>query len=75
MRPYSTSTATIQKAGPVFQRFLFSSSPRLADVERAVEVAFRYRHYFRKDIIIDLLVYRRWKVFLVDWFGLRSRFF
>ncbi|KAH9959953.1 dehydrogenase E1 and transketolase domain-containing protein 1 [Russula dissimulans] len=30
------------------------------DVERAVDVAFRYRHHFRKDIIIDLLVYRRW---------------
>ncbi|KAJ7695948.1 dehydrogenase E1 and transketolase domain-containing protein 1 [Mycena rosella] len=30
------------------------------DVVRAMEVAFRYRNYFRKDIIVDLLVYRRW---------------
>ena len=25
-----------------------------------MEIAFRYRDYFRKDIIVDLLVYRRW---------------
>ncbi|KAF7314353.1 2-oxoglutarate dehydrogenase E1 component mitochondrial [Mycena kentingensis (nom. inval.)] len=30
------------------------------DVVRAVKLAFEYRHFFRKDIIIDLLVYRRW---------------
>jgi len=30
------------------------------DVARAVEVAFKYRNHFRKDIIVDLLVYRRW---------------
>ncbi|KAH7929958.1 2-oxoglutarate dehydrogenase, E1 component [Leucogyrophana mollusca] len=30
------------------------------DVVRAVEIAFKYRHYFRKDIVIDLIVYRRW---------------
>ncbi|KAJ7599589.1 thiamine diphosphate-binding protein [Mycena floridula] len=30
------------------------------DVVRAMEIAFQYRQYFRKDIIIDLLVYRRW---------------
>lgn len=30
------------------------------DVVRAMDVAFRYRQYFRKDIIVDLLVYRRW---------------
>ncbi|KAI9449669.1 dehydrogenase E1 and transketolase domain-containing protein 1 [Lactarius psammicola] len=30
------------------------------DVARAVEIAFQYRHQFRKDVIIDLLVYRRW---------------
>ncbi|KAI6158451.1 dehydrogenase E1 and transketolase domain-containing protein 1 [Pisolithus thermaeus] len=30
------------------------------DVVRAVEIAFKYRNYFRKDIVIDLLVYRRW---------------
>jgi probable 2-oxoglutarate dehydrogenase E1 component DHKTD1 len=30
------------------------------DVVRAVEVAFKYREAFRKDIIIDLMVYRRW---------------
>ncbi|KAJ6475095.1 thiamine diphosphate-binding protein [Mycena vitilis] len=30
------------------------------DVVRAMEVAFEYRNYFRKDIIVDLLVYRRW---------------
>ncbi|KAI0290142.1 dehydrogenase E1 and transketolase domain-containing protein 1 [Russula brevipes] len=30
------------------------------DVERAIDVAFQYRHHFRKDVIIDLLVYRRW---------------
>ncbi|KAF5343444.1 hypothetical protein D9758_011832 [Tetrapyrgos nigripes] len=30
------------------------------DVFRAMEIAFKYRQYFRKDIIVDLLVYRRW---------------
>ncbi|KAF9232585.1 dehydrogenase E1 and transketolase domain-containing protein 1 [Melanogaster broomeanus] len=30
------------------------------DVVRAVEIAFKYRNYFRKDIVIDLIVYRRW---------------
>ncbi|KAL4072369.1 thiamine diphosphate-binding protein [Scleroderma yunnanense] len=30
------------------------------DVIRAIEVAFKYRNHFRKDIVIDLLVYRRW---------------
>jgi len=30
------------------------------DVIRAMDIAFKYRHYFRKDIIVDLLVYRRW---------------
>lgn len=32
------------------------------DVVRAIEVAFKYRNFFRKDIIIDLIVYRRWCV-------------
>ena len=30
------------------------------DVQRAMEIAFKYRNYFRKDIIVDLIVYRRW---------------
>lgn len=30
------------------------------DVAKAMDIAFRYRNYFRKDIIVDLLVYRRW---------------
>ncbi|KAH7887154.1 dehydrogenase E1 and transketolase domain-containing protein 1 [Phlebopus sp. FC_14] len=30
------------------------------DVVRAVEIAFKYRNYFRKDIVVDLIVYRRW---------------
>ena len=29
-------------------------------VIRAVDVAFRYRQMFRKDVIIDLICYRRW---------------
>ncbi|KAJ7505194.1 Transketolase, pyrimidine binding domain-containing protein [Mycena galericulata] len=33
--------------------------PEALDVVRAMEVAFQYRNYFRKDIIVDLLVYRR----------------
>ncbi|OBZ65529.1 hypothetical protein A0H81_14442 [Grifola frondosa] len=37
------------------------------DVARAVEFAFKYRNYFRKDIIIDLIVYRR------CWTNLHSR--
>ena len=45
---------------------LFSCSQHLVDVARAVDIAFQYRHYFRKDVIIDLLVYRRWHVFFVD---------
>ena len=32
----------------------------IIDVIRAMDIAFKYRHYFRKDIIVDLLVYRRW---------------
>ncbi|KAH9848789.1 dehydrogenase E1 and transketolase domain-containing protein 1 [Lenzites betulinus] len=30
------------------------------DVQRAIDIAFKYRNYFRKDIIVDLIVYRRW---------------
>ncbi|KAJ3913557.1 dehydrogenase E1 and transketolase domain-containing protein 1 [Lentinula edodes] len=30
------------------------------DVVKAMDIAFKYRQYFRKDIIVDLLVYRRW---------------
>ncbi|TDL25298.1 dehydrogenase E1 and transketolase domain-containing protein 1 [Rickenella mellea] len=30
------------------------------DVSRAMETAFKYRNLFRKDIIVDLIVYRRW---------------
>ncbi|CAG8589948.1 16970_t:CDS:10 [Dentiscutata erythropus] len=30
------------------------------EVTRAVEVAFEYRNKFRKDVIIDLISYRRW---------------
>ncbi|WVQ79042.1 oxoglutarate dehydrogenase (succinyl-transferring), E1 component [Cryptococcus sp. DSM 104549] len=29
-------------------------------VVRAVDVAFRYRQMFRKDVVIDLICYRRW---------------
>ena len=32
------------------------------DVSRAIEIAFKYRNHFRKDIVIDLMVYRRWHV-------------
>ncbi|KAF8314960.1 dehydrogenase E1 and transketolase domain-containing protein 1 [Clavulina sp. PMI_390] len=30
------------------------------DVVRAVDAAFSYRNHFRKDVIIDLITYRRW---------------
>ncbi|OAX34146.1 dehydrogenase E1 and transketolase domain-containing protein 1 [Rhizopogon vinicolor AM-OR11-026] len=30
------------------------------DVVRAIDIAFKYRNHFRKDIVIDLIVYRRW---------------
>ncbi|KDQ52171.1 hypothetical protein JAAARDRAFT_210725 [Jaapia argillacea MUCL 33604] len=30
------------------------------DVARAMDTAFKYRNYFRKDVIVDLIVYRRW---------------
>ncbi|KAG9009165.1 hypothetical protein FRB90_008510, partial [Tulasnella sp. 427] len=30
------------------------------DVARAVNIAFAYRNFFRKDIIIDLMCYRQW---------------
>ncbi|KAH8829834.1 dehydrogenase E1 and transketolase domain-containing protein 1 [Flagelloscypha sp. PMI_526] len=30
------------------------------DVSRAMRIAFEYRNHFRKDIVVDLLVYRRW---------------
>ncbi|KAJ3768507.1 dehydrogenase E1 and transketolase domain-containing protein 1 [Lentinula raphanica] len=30
------------------------------EVVKAMDIAFKYRQYFRKDIIVDLLVYRRW---------------
>lgn len=34
------------------------------DVARAVNIAFAYRNFFRKDIIIDLMCYRQWYVLL-----------
>ncbi|KAH9931047.1 dehydrogenase E1 and transketolase domain-containing protein 1 [Amylocystis lapponica] len=37
------------------------------DVARAVEIAFKYRNYFRKDIVVDLIVYRRWQVLIAIW--------
>ena len=33
-----------------------------ADVAEAIEVAFAYRSHFRKDVIVDLIVYRHWSV-------------
>lgn len=42
------------------------------DVARAMDTAFRYRNYFRKDIIVDLLVYRRWGHNELDLPGLTS---
>ena len=70
MPPFSMLMATIQKARCLY----FSLSPgshRSTDVERAVDIAFQYRHYFRKDVIIDLLVYRRWHVLkYFSWSGL-----
>ena len=35
------------------------------DVVRAIDIAFRYRNKFRKDIFIDLFVYRRWYVLII----------
>lgn len=47
-------------------RFVFCliqlSTRCLVDVARAMNIAFKYRNYFRKDVIIDLIVYRRWYV-------------
>ncbi len=34
----------------------------VVDVVRAMEIAFNYRNFFRKDIIIDLMCYRQWLV-------------
>jgi hypothetical protein len=50
--------------GRVSAFLLFPGSLRSTDVERAVDIAFQYRHHFRKDVIIDLLVYRRWCVLM-----------
>ena len=55
--------------GRISAVLIYLSSLSLSDVERAIEVAFQYRHHFRKDVIIDLLVYRRWHVTLVNRFG------
>ncbi|KAI8053368.1 dehydrogenase E1 and transketolase domain-containing protein 1 [Syncephalis plumigaleata] len=30
------------------------------DIARAMEVAFEYRNKFRKDVVVDLITYRRW---------------
>jgi hypothetical protein len=50
--------------GRVSAFLLSPGSLRSTDVERAVDIAFQYRHQFRKDVIIDLLVYRRWCVLI-----------
>ena len=63
MPPYSTLMATIQKVGYPHFSFLQAHCDS-TDVERAVDIAFQYRHHFRKDVIIDLLVYRRWCVLI-----------
>lgn len=64
MRQYCTSTATTPKVGgelcfPTL-RSLTRVWTSLSDVARAVKVAYSYRNFFRKDIIIDLMCYRRW---------------
>jgi hypothetical protein len=50
--------------GRVSAFLLSPGSLRSTDVERAVDIAFQYRHHFRKDVIIDLLVYRCWRVLI-----------
>ena len=52
-------TMKVKDGGWLTVRYGISS---LADVQRAIDVAFKYRNYFRKDIIVDLIVYRRWCV-------------
>ncbi|KAF9061727.1 dehydrogenase E1 and transketolase domain-containing protein 1 [Rhodocollybia butyracea] len=42
------------------------------DVVKAMDIAFKYRQYFRKDIIVDLLVYRRCRHNELDLPGLTS---
>lgn len=54
------STATIQKVTLISRTDALLSSDLIIDVVKAMDIAFKYRHYFRKDIIVDLLVYRRW---------------
>ncbi len=61
------SMAIIPKVSTQLTRLPCSfSAPRLfsyaLDVQRAIDVAFKYRNFFRKDIIVDLIVYRRWLV-------------
>ena len=55
-----TSTATTRKVSiPPFPD-IAELIQGIADVQRAIDVAFKYRNFFRKDIIVDLIVYRRW---------------
>ena len=55
-----TSTGTTLKVSLIFPSSVMRLTCRAADVQRAIDVAFKYRNYFRKDIIVDLIVYRRW---------------
>lgn len=61
------SMAIIPKVSTQLARLFFSTSTSrffscALDVQRAIDVAFKYRNFFRKDIIVDLIVYRRWSV-------------
>jgi len=55
------SMVIIQKVNLMFfSIYIQSFDSATKDVARAMDIAFKYRNYFRKDIIVDLLVYRRW---------------
>ena len=57
----SMSMVIIQKVNLMFfSIYIQSFDSATKDVARAMDIAFKYRNYFRKDIIVDLLVYRRW---------------
>jgi len=57
---YYMSMVIIPNVIPIFLLLDYGADCSQKDVAKAMDTAFRYRNYFKKDIVVNLLVYRTW---------------